>query len=406
MKIKYFFRIALWCTIFYSCGNNEIKNYQLKGKLANGQGVTMLLMDVNSRQVKLVDSAAVDKNGEFYFTKKVPEKGFYNVQLSQANMQSGHSSFATIVIDSTEKIVFEADANDIGGSYKISGSIDSDLYKKFNDSVKTKVQEKEALKYKLDSLQQVYQAFMNSSRNQASADSLSKAIEPTFDALAQQYREVQDKLSGYSKNFIDKNLPSFVCIAIVQNLAIEQNIPYYEKTANALLAKYPAIENLKNFKTYVDGQKLNLEAKNRIQPGMPAPEISLNDIDGKPLSLSSLKGKVVIVDFWASWCKPCRMENPFVVELYKKYKNKGLDIFSVSLDSDKAAWAKAIQQDGLTWKNHVSDLKQWQSPVINLYGFDAIPFTCVLDREGKIAAKGLRGPALEEKIRELLGGKM
>ena len=116
-----------------------------------------------------------------------------------------------------------------------------------------------------------------------------------------------------------------------------------------------------------------------------------------------MKGKVVIVDFWASWCKPCRAENPFAVTLYNKYKDRGLDIFSVSLDEKKEAWLQAIKSDNLSWKNHVCDFKMWQSPVVAEYGFEGIPFTVILDKEGNIAGKNLRGPGLEEKIKELLG---
>ena len=108
------------------------------------------------------------------------------------------------------------------------------------------------------------------------------------------------------------------------------------------------------------------------------------------------------MDFWASWCKPCRAENPFVVSLYNKYKDKGLDIFSVSLDQQKEAWLQAIKADKLSWKNHVCDFKMWQSPVVSLYGFTGIPFACILDKKGNIAGKNLRGPELEEKIKELI----
>jgi thiol-disulfide isomerase/thioredoxin len=145
-----------------------------------------------------------------------------------------------------------------------------------------------------------------------------------------------------------------------------------------------------------------VQGQKHLAIGKPAPEITMNGPDEKPLSLSSLKGKVVIVDFWASWCKPCRAGNPFVVSLYNRYKDKGLDIFSVSLDFKKDAWLNAIAQDKLSWKNHVCDMKQWQSPVVALYGFSGIPFTCVLDKNGNIAGKNLQGPALEDKIKELI----
>ena len=123
---------------------------------------------------------------------------------------------------------------------------------------------------------------------------------------------------------------------------------------------------------------------------------------GTELRLSSLKGKVVLIDFWASWCGPCRKENPNVVKLYKKYKSKGFEVFSVSLDQDANAWNKAIAQDGLIWPNHVSDLLGWQTPMTQLYGFNAIPYTVLVNEEGNIVGVNLRGEELEQKLKEVL----
>ncbi|MDX2362734.1 MAG: TlpA disulfide reductase family protein [Crocinitomicaceae bacterium] len=132
-----------------------------------------------------------------------------------------------------------------------------------------------------------------------------------------------------------------------------------------------------------------------------APEIALKNPDGKEIKLSSLKGKYVMIDFWASWCAPCRRENPNVVALYNKYKNQGFTIYSVSLDNDPIAWKKAIEEDGLVWPNHVSDLLQWNSPLPQLYGFNGIPHTVLLNKEGNIIATGLRGVDLEQKLKEI-----
>jgi thiol-disulfide isomerase/thioredoxin len=132
-----------------------------------------------------------------------------------------------------------------------------------------------------------------------------------------------------------------------------------------------------------------------------APEIALTSPEGKEIRLSSLRGKYVLIDFWASWCAPCRQENPNVIRLYKKYKNKGFTVYSVSLDSDANAWKSAIAVDGLIWPNHVSDLLQWKSPMPQLYGFDGIPHTVLINPEGKIIGTGLRGATLEQKLIEL-----
>jgi thiol-disulfide isomerase/thioredoxin len=136
-----------------------------------------------------------------------------------------------------------------------------------------------------------------------------------------------------------------------------------------------------------------------------APDIALKNPEGKVIKLSSLRGKIVLVDFWASWCGPCRKENPNVVAVYNKYKDKGFTVYSVSLDKDAEAWKRAIKADGLAWPNHVSDLLQWSSPMPQLYGFEGIPYTVLLDKQGKIIGTNLRGPALEQKLKEVLAKK-
>ena len=141
-----------------------------------------------------------------------------------------------------------------------------------------------------------------------------------------------------------------------------------------------------------------------IAVGTPAPEILMNGLDGKARKLSDLKGKVVLIDFWASWCGPCRRENPNVVRAYQQYKSKGFEVFSVSLDKAKEPWEKAIEQDGLVWPNHVSDLAGWSNVAAAAYGVTAIPATFLIDQEGKVVATNLRGPALANKLNELLPG--
>jgi len=138
-----------------------------------------------------------------------------------------------------------------------------------------------------------------------------------------------------------------------------------------------------------------------------APEITLNDISGNPISLSSLKGKVVLLDFWASWCRPCRLESPNVVKAYQKYHSKGFEVLSVSLDgipqqqNPREDWLNAIKQDSLIWNTHISDLKGWESKAVLIYDIESIPFTLLIDKEGRILEKNLRGTNLENKLATL-----
>jgi len=165
---------------------------------------------------------------------------------------------------------------------------------------------------------------------------------------------------------------------------------------------YPGTTAAETFRSQLEqiqnAYQLYSETKNGT---IEAPEISLNTPDGKNLKLSDLRGKIVLIDFWASWCAPCRKENPTLVKLYNKYKNKGFTILSVSLDEDVNAWKNAILTDGLIWPNHVSDLLGWESSMISLYSFEAIPYTVLVNKEGKIIGKELRGLALEQKLAEI-----
>ncbi len=197
-----------------------------------------------------------------------------------------------------------------------------------------------------------------------------------------------------AKNMIDKNPSSPVCIFFVDILNPDKYYSYHQKLSDSLKSY--------SYNPVVEGFIKKTKNIKKLSVGNEAPDITLPDPDGKTVKLSSLKGNYVLIDFWASWCRPCRTENPNNVKLYKKYHNKGFEIYAVSLDRDKNAWLKAIKDDNLTWI-HVSDLKFWQSEGAQIYNVKAIPHTVLLDKDGKIIANGLRGDALAKKLKEIFG---
>lgn len=156
-----------------------------------------------------------------------------------------------------------------------------------------------------------------------------------------------------------------------------------------------------NSSTYYQAIEKRIEVLRKVAIGQFAPDFTLNDSTGNPISLSSLKGKILLVDFWAAWCGPCRAENPNVVKAWQKYKSKGFDVLGVSFDTNRDKWIKAIKDDKLTW-THVSDLKGWDNEAGKLYGINSIPANVLLDRDQKIIASGLRGEDLHKKLKELL----
>lgn len=152
-------------------------------------------------------------------------------------------------------------------------------------------------------------------------------------------------------------------------------------------------------------QVANFIRKEVPEVGQKAPEIELTDINGKTIKLSSLKGKVVLIDFWASWCGPCRKENPYTVEIYNTYKDKGFTVFSVSIDQNKDKWLKAVEKDELIWPYHVIDPKGWYGKSATAYNVEAIPATFLIDRDGTIVATNLRGAELDQFLKKMFKSK-
>ncbi len=358
-----------------SCGNGKRSGgFELKGKFTNTKGETLYLEKLGGQQPVVVDSAVVDENGAFEFAHYTPGIGFYRVK---ANMQS----FAMLVLDSADKVNLTGDINDLGNTYKAEGSPETSLFLEYNGLSKSR-------DLRLDSLNKSFQMMMESYKMDSKRmDSLSKLFEGPYNAIVESSSKVMvDK--------IKQNLNMYSSLAAIQALEPDKYTDVYKALDEGLAKKYPNDANVKMFHTMV-------ESALATAIGQPAPEIKLPSPNGEEIALSSFKGKVVLIDFWASWCGPCRKEMPNVVKAYAKFKNKGFEIYGVSLDQDKDHWVEAIAKDGITWPQ-VSDLQKWGSQVVRLYNIQGIPFTVLVDKEGKILAKNLRGEELEKKLAEVL----
>jgi thiol-disulfide isomerase/thioredoxin len=377
MKLTKKITLALPIILLAGCSNinpESTKGFELKGKLENAHGETIYLQQLSSTGIKDVDTTTINDKGEFTMNAPVTEIGFYRLKITDKN-------YATFIFNTDEKVKVTGDAASLGTTYTVEGSPDSKLFWEVNKmSIKNY--------NKRDSLQKLFQNFAaNVKMDSIRLDSMSNALEKPFTNLIKEQ-------NAYLKDFIDKHATSFAALAAIQQLSAEEFPDVYKKLDEALFKKYPNSGYIKSFHESVTKQ-------NQLAVGTPAPEIAMNSPEGMPLPLSSLKGKIVLVDFWASWCGPCRAENPNVVNAYKKYVSRGFDIYSVSLDKDADKWKQAIQKDGLIWKNHVCDFKYWQSPVVQLYNFNSIPTNVLIDKKGNILAKNLRGEELEKKLAEI-----
>ena len=220
----------------------------------------------------------------------------------------------------------------------------------------------------------------------------------TVNAIREEFIEFQDEAKNFNVDFAKNHPDAMISVLIIGNLMMSKALPVdeikslYEGLSPEMKETKPA----KELKERLDNMK-------STEVGAVAPDFSAPTPNGGTLALSDVttKGKLTLVDFWAAWCRPCRMENPNIVSVYNKYKDKGFNIIGVSLDTRAEDWKGAIEADGLAW-NHISNLKRFQDPIAELYNIDAIPAAFLLDENGVIVARNLRGPALEEKVAELL----
>ena len=239
----------------------------------------------------------------------------------------------------------------------------------------------------------------------------------TEEELMKRYFELRGPIDSYAKKQMVKNPSNPVNIILSSSLSPNagfaawdpKNLDILKSVSQAFNKRFPESPLAANMESqlmqikngYQQFQATGSVEVNEESTEM-APQISMKNPEGKTMNLHDLKGKYVLIDFWASWCGPCRKENPNVVRLYNEYKDKGFTVFSVSLDKDANAWKTAIIKDGLVWPNHVSDLLMWDTPMIQLYGFNSIPHTVLIDKNGKIIGRNLRGSSLEQKLKEIL----
>lgn len=382
--MKKIYLIALATITFYSCTNSSSKNttgFEIKGSLTNAKTETIYLEKLTQTGPEAVDSTTINEQGEFLLNSYSPTVGFYRIKITNSN-------FAMLVLDSAEKVVIKGDARDLGNTYSAEGSTGTQLFLEYNRL-------SQAQKRRTDSLENIFRtAIITQKLDSLRTDSLSKELQKPYEAMVTEYS------ATVAKKIIE-NPSSFASIMAIQQITPEEHLSAYKALDSGLLKTYPDNKDVKSFHGMVVQALANLNKKQALQIGSEAPELILPMPNGKNLALSSLRGKVVLIDFWASWCGPCRKEMPNVIRSYNKYKNKGFEIYGVSLDKDKDAWLGAIEKDGLTWPQ-VSDLKFWDSEAAQIYAVQSIPFTVLIDKEGKIIAANLRGADLDKKLAEVL----
>ncbi len=365
--------IALACSVMAVACHNEQKNSNTGGFTINGivrgmdSGWIYFSHYDSARDFK--DSVRI-KQQQFTYTGKVsaPSQFFMWVRTSKGMQQIDLFVEDTLINMQVNK--------DTMINTVITGSPVEDQF----------IEYKKALKPIMDKTMQLYGAY---------DDARSAGNKPAMDSIEKLMDNVDKEKQDMVKGFVEKNPSSIIgAWAVSTTFLYEPDLKLLEE----FYGKFsPSVQQCKYAKTI----KKEIDVEEKLQPGMVAPEFTQNDTTGKPVALSSFRGKYLLVDFWASWCHPCRNENPNVVAAYKKYKDKNFTILSVSFDKNKANWEKAINDDGLMW-TQVCDLKAWENEAGQLYGIKAIPSNYLLGPDGKILAHNLRGEELVKKLAEVL----
>ncbi|GMQ34984.1 TlpA disulfide reductase family protein [Algoriphagus taiwanensis] len=363
--------IGIWMIAslsLFSCGGGETSTdgkVQVSGKIGNAPEGMVILSQFTDSRPKVLDTLDVNAQGEFSYELEVNTPTFYELNLY------GQRSVRLALLDEDVSVSYNFNEP---SSLVIEGSKDS----------------QEMLK--IETLMEEYQLAVNQ-LNERYYEAMGNNDTEAIKQIQTEALKLESDQAEKVKAMISSMGDSFAPLAAVGLLNPKNDFPFIDELIAKLNDLYPGTSSIMQMKQQLD----ELRA---LSVGQPAPEIELPNPDGKLVKLSDLRGKYVLIDFWAAWCKPCRQENPNVVRLYNQYKDKGFEVFGVSLDRTKEDWVKAIAEDQLTW-TQVSDLKYFNSVAAETYQIQAIPATYMIDPDGKIIAKDLRGPSLENKLAEL-----
>ena len=380
--MKKIFSIAFAITVL-AIGCKKQNGFVIDGKITNAQGKYLYLEELKVSSSIPIDSVELGKDGSFKFKGKIGYPNFYLLSLNKNN-------FVTLLVDTTENISVFGDAANFSRDYIVKGSSGSLLVQELNNML-TKT------KHKLDSIHNNVNAF------RMHDDYSLQRIK-----WDQEMADIKQNQIRYSTNFIQKHPFSLSCVlALYQKFDdanyVVQDLQSLKVAASALNSFFPKSEHVKAL--YANTQRLMQEEKNNklqrfiAQNGVNSPDIKLPNTNGREISLSSLPNKVILIQFWSAKNRDSRIQNEALVDLYRKYKSRGLEIYQVSVDNDRAAWLDAIEQDKLSWIN-VGDMKG-SIIAANLYNIQAIPSNYILDKDKRIVAKNVQGPALDQAIGEL-----